>query len=101
LIDNRSCIIAGVIATPARLSQEIIAARQMSERAKERCRNCSHKSACTPSSTELRNQIRLRNVRLRGLRNAKEQFILAATAQNVKRLMKYLSQPKEAAAGIA
>jgi len=27
LIDNRSCIIAGVIATPARLSQEIIAAR--------------------------------------------------------------------------
>ncbi len=36
LIDNRSCIIAGVMATPARLSQEIIAARQMLERAKER-----------------------------------------------------------------
>ena len=29
LIDNRSCIIAGVMATPARLSQEIVAARQM------------------------------------------------------------------------
>lgn len=36
LIDNRSCIIAGVIGTPARLSQEIIATRQMLERAKER-----------------------------------------------------------------
>jgi len=45
--------------------------------------------------SELRNQIRLRKVRLRGLRNAKEQFILAATAQNVKRLIRHLSQSKE------
>lgn len=36
LIDNQSCIIAGVLATPARLSQEIMAARQMLKRAKER-----------------------------------------------------------------
>jgi hypothetical protein len=36
LIDSQSCIIAGVVATPARLSQEIVAARQMLERAKER-----------------------------------------------------------------
>jgi transposase len=36
LIDSRSSIIAGVMATPARLSQEIIAARQMLEGAKER-----------------------------------------------------------------
>jgi DDE family transposase len=36
LIDSQSCIIAGVTATPARLSQEIIAARQVLERAKER-----------------------------------------------------------------
>jgi hypothetical protein len=45
--------------------------------------------------SELRNQIRLRKVRLRGLLNAKEQFILAATAQNLKRLIRYLSQSKE------
>ena len=51
--------------------------------------------------SELRNQIRLRKVRLRGLRNAKEQFILAATAQNVKRLIRYLSQSKEPAVGTA
>ncbi|MBV9404945.1 MAG: transposase [Acidobacteriaceae bacterium] len=44
--------------------------------------------------SELRNQIRLRKVRLRGLRNAKEQFILAATSQNLKRLVRYLSPPK-------
>ena len=36
LIDSQSCIIAGVVATPGRLSQEIVAARQMLERAKER-----------------------------------------------------------------
>ncbi|MBV8812414.1 MAG: transposase [Acidobacteriaceae bacterium] len=49
--------------------------------------------------SELRKQVRLRKVRLRGLRNAKEQFILAATAQNVKRLIRYLNQTKEAIAG--
>jgi hypothetical protein len=42
--------------------------------------------------SELRNQVRLRKVRLRGLHNAKEQFILAATAQNVKRLINRTSQ---------
>jgi hypothetical protein len=36
LIDNQSCIIAGVVATPARLSQEIVAARRMFDRLKER-----------------------------------------------------------------
>ena len=228
LIDSQSCIIAGVTATPARLSQEIVAARQMLERAKERfglepasvtadksygtgeflswlsnrkmtpyipvldrkqqtkgfytqndfihipeenayrcpaghllhyiglsrgaqgftysakpsqCRTCLHKPACTPSSTrrtlrvnwyedvreqvrrlsqtqefaiarrarnkiealfsELRNQMRLRKMRLRGLRNAKEQFTLAATAQNVKRLIKFLNQPKHPDVGMA
>ena len=42
--------------------------------------------------SELRNQIRLRRFRLRDLRNAKEQFILAATAQSLKRVMRFLSQ---------
>lgn len=222
LIDSRSCIITGVVATPARLSQEIVAARQMLERASERfglqptsvtadksygtgeflswlaerqmtpyipvldrkqqtngfytqhefthvpeenayrcpggeflryigmsrgtqgfvfgakpsqCRNCPHKPACTPSThrtlkinwyedvrehvrkltqtpefaaarrarnkiealfSELRNQIRLRKARLRGLRYVKEQFFLAATAQNIKRLIKFLNEPKQA-----
>lgn len=36
LINNRSCIIAGVMATQARLSQEIVAARRMFDRLKER-----------------------------------------------------------------
>jgi len=51
--------------------------------------------------SELRNQVRLRKMRLRGLPNAKEQFILAATAQNVKRLIRFLNQPKHPAAGMA
>jgi Transposase DDE domain len=36
LIDSRSCIITGVMATPARLPQEIVAARQTLERTNER-----------------------------------------------------------------
>jgi hypothetical protein len=227
LIDNRSCIITGVVASPARLSQEIVAARQMLTRAKERfglqpkslaadksygtgeflhwlwdqqiapyipvldrkqqtngfytqheftpvpeenayrcpggdllryvgmsrgsqgyvfgakpaqCRNCSHKTACTPSThstlkinsyedvrehvrkigqtpefavarharnkiealfSELRNRIRLQRLRLRGLPHVKEQFFLAATVQNVKRLIKFLNQTKEPKAEVA
>src|SRR5216117_4000975 len=37
LVDNASCVIVGVQATPARLSQESAAARDMIERYRERC----------------------------------------------------------------
>jgi transposase len=42
---------------------------------------------------ELKNQIGLRRLRLRGLKFVREQFFLAATAQNIKRLVRFLSQP--------
>jgi Transposase DDE domain len=45
--------------------------------------------------SELRNQIRLRKLRLRGLPRAAEQFLLAATVQNLKRLIKFLNQSNE------
>jgi hypothetical protein len=41
---------------------------------------------------ELKNQIGLRRLRLRGLKFVREQFFLAATAQNIKRLVRFLSQ---------
>ena len=41
---------------------------------------------------ELKQQIRLRRVRLRRLWNVAEQFLLAATAQNLKRLVRYLAR---------
>jgi transposase len=41
---------------------------------------------------ELKQQMRLRRVRLRGLWNVAEQFHLAATAQNLKRLVRALAQ---------
>jgi hypothetical protein len=41
---------------------------------------------------ELKNQIGLRRLRLRRLKFVREQFFLAATAQNIKRLVRYLSQ---------
>jgi hypothetical protein len=42
---------------------------------------------------ELKNQIGLRRVRLRRLKFVREQFFLAAVAQNLKRLVRFLSQP--------
>jgi hypothetical protein len=41
---------------------------------------------------ELKNQIELRRLRLRRLKFVREQFFLAA-AQNIKRLVRFLSQP--------
>jgi IS4 transposase len=41
---------------------------------------------------ELKNQIGLRRLRLRRLRFVREQFFLAAVAQNIKRLVRFLSR---------
>ena len=46
---------------------------------------------------ELKNQIGLRRLRLRRLKFVREQFFLAAVAQNIKRLVRFLSQPKSPA----
>ena len=40
---------------------------------------------------ELKNQIGLRRLRLRRMRFVREQFYLAATVQNLKRLVRFLS----------
>jgi hypothetical protein len=40
---------------------------------------------------ELKNQIGVRRLRLRRIRFVREQFYLAATAQNLKRLVRFLS----------
>ena len=43
---------------------------------------------------ELKNQIGLRRLRLRRLKFVREQFFLAAAAQNIERLMRFLSYPR-------
>jgi hypothetical protein len=42
---------------------------------------------------ELKNQIGLRRLRLRRMKFVREQFFLAATAQNIKRLVRFLRRP--------
>jgi len=42
--------------------------------------------------SELKNRVGLRRVRLRRIWNVAEQFLLAATAQNLKRLVRFLTQ---------
>jgi len=42
---------------------------------------------------EVKNQIGLRRSRLRRLKFVREQFFLATVAQNIKRLVRFLSQP--------
>ncbi len=44
--------------------------------------------------SELKLRVGLRRLRLRRLWNVSEQFYLAATAQNLKRLVRFLSQQK-------
>jgi hypothetical protein len=44
---------------------------------------------------ELKNQIGLRRLRLRRIKFVREQFFLAAAAQNLKRLVRFLSQMPE------
>jgi Transposase DDE domain len=41
---------------------------------------------------ELKQRMRMQRVRLRRLWNVSEQFLLAATAQNVKRLVRFLAE---------
>jgi hypothetical protein len=41
---------------------------------------------------ELKNQIGLRRVRLRGMKFVREQFLLAASVQNLKRLVRFLAR---------
>ncbi len=41
---------------------------------------------------ELKQRVRLRRVRLRRLWNVAEQFLMAATAQNLRRLVRFLTQ---------
>jgi transposase len=47
---------------------------------------------------ELKQRVRLRRVRLRRLWNVAEQFLMAATAQNLKRLVRFLAQRQVAPA---
>ena len=42
---------------------------------------------------EVKNQIGLRRLRLRGIKFVREQFFLAASVQNIKRLVRFLRQP--------
>jgi Transposase DDE domain len=42
---------------------------------------------------ELKNQIGLRRLHLRSLKFVREQFFLAAVAQNIKRLVRFLTRP--------
>jgi Transposase DDE domain len=45
---------------------------------------------------ELKNQIGLWRLRLRRMKFVREQFFLAAAAQNIKRLVRFLSPPTAA-----
>jgi Transposase DDE domain len=50
---------------------------------------------------ELKQRMRLGRVRLRRLWNVGEQFLLAATAQNIKRLVRFLAHPAKSELGTA
>ena len=117
LIDTEHAIIVGVEATPARPSQEVAAAKTMLERAakrhglaprrlsrhtdedaREQVRALARTEAYARSRRErkkvemlfahLKQQFRFRHLKLRGLSGATEEFLLAATVQNLRRLIR-------------
>jgi hypothetical protein len=49
----------------------------------------------------LKRILRLGRLRLRGPRGAQDEFVLAATAQNLRRLAKLVSEPREIAGQLA
>jgi hypothetical protein len=52
-----------------------------------------HRKKVEALFAELKNQIGLRRLRLRRMKFVREQFFLAAAAQNIKRLVRFLSPP--------
>ena len=75
----------------------------MDEAARERAREFANTPEFTKAQrqrkkvealfAELKNQIGLRRLRLRRMKFVREQFLLAAVAQNIKRLVRFFSQP--------
>ena len=55
-----------------------------------------HRKKVEALFAELKNQIGLRRLRLRRLKFVREQFFMAAAAQNIKRLVRFVSQPPTA-----
>jgi hypothetical protein len=56
-------------------------------------RSSSRRKKVEALFAELKNQIGLRRLRLRRMKFVREQFFLAAAAQNIKRLVRFLSRP--------
>ena len=77
----------------------------MHEPARQRARDLSNTPGFTNAQrqrkkvealfAELKNQIGLRRVRLRRMKFVREQFFLAAAAQNIKRLVRFLNQKSQ------
>jgi transposase len=75
----------------------------MHESARQRARELAHTPAFASAQrerkkvealfAEMKNLIGLRRLRLRRMKFVREQFFLAAAAQNLKRLVRFLSQP--------
>ena len=75
----------------------------MHEPARQRARDLAHTPAFASAQrkrkkveelfAELKNLIGLRRLRPRRMKFVREQFLLAAAAQNLKRLVRFLSQP--------
>ena len=83
--------------TSGRYKQIVIHVEAVRQRARERTREAAffqHQRSRRKIEAlfgELKNRIGLRRVRLRRLKHVREQFLMAAAAQNLKRLVPYLA----------
>src|SRR5437899_37048 len=111
LAEEQSALRSRPIHLSSRKQQLSLSGRPATQLRRFECQEsnpCLHRKPqtlwCVPAMlfAELKNQIGLRRLRLRRMKFVREQFFLAAAAQNIKRLVRFLSQvPKPPLAATA
>ena len=86
LIDMEGSVILDVEATPTRISKEVDATETMIERTEER-------KKIETLFGEAKNILSMVRLRLRGLTGARDEFLLTATVQKLKRLAAHTTRP--------
>ena len=86
LIDNKHAVIVDVAATPARTYDEVAARSLMGTPPYEQSRR--ERKKVEMLFAHLKRNLGFERLRLRGLTGAQDEFLLAATAQNLRRLAK-------------
>ena len=106
-MDTGAGIIVDVEATPALRTPEVWSTKTMIERVQDRFGRSDFTyddetdSYCCPNGKELKRILKMDRLRLRALNGARDEFLLTATAQNLRRMAKILGTGPPGIRGMA